>query len=157
MPVWPICFCSCWPMPAAAPMRLPAARTPMSFMVTPPSARAARAASDARSTGSSSGYLPNFVMLMPRIQMSSLDMSCPLVRRLEAVVDCLGAGGVGADGERGQTDLHPERDVIGVGRGVDDRAPHAGAVAVDDGRDVRVGAGDEGRDDRERPHLAVGR
>ena len=44
----------------------------MSFIVTPPSARAPMAASAARSTMSLSGCLPNFVMWMPRIQMSSL-------------------------------------------------------------------------------------
>ncbi len=59
-------------MPALALIRLPAARMPMSFMVTPPSASAARAASAARSTVSWSGCLPNLVMLIPRIQMSSL-------------------------------------------------------------------------------------
>ena len=52
-------------------MRLPAATTPMSCMVTPPSARAPRAASAARSTVSLSGCLPNLVMVIPRIQMSS--------------------------------------------------------------------------------------
>jgi hypothetical protein len=46
----------------------------MSRIVTPPSARAAIAASAARSTVSLSGCLPNFVILMPRIQMSSLAM-----------------------------------------------------------------------------------
>ena len=44
----------------------------MSDIVTPASARAASTASDARSTTSLSGYLPNFVMWIPRIQMSSL-------------------------------------------------------------------------------------
>ena len=43
----------------------------MSFIVTPPSASAAMAASAARSTVSLSGCLPNLVMLIPRIQMSS--------------------------------------------------------------------------------------
>jgi hypothetical protein len=62
MPVWPICFCSAWPIPRPPPIRLPAASTPMSFIVTPPSARAACAASAARSTVSSSGCFPNFVM-----------------------------------------------------------------------------------------------
>ena len=44
----------------------------MSFIVTPPSASAASAASDARSTVSLSGCLPNLVILIPRIQTSSL-------------------------------------------------------------------------------------
>jgi hypothetical protein len=82
-------------------------------------------------------------MLMPRI-------------RLEAVVDGLGAGGVGADRVRGEADLHAERDVLGVGLGVDDVAPHAGAVAVDDGRNVGGHARHEGRDDREGSDLAFG-
>ena len=44
----------------------------MSFIVTPPSASAPIAASAARSTVSLSGCLPNLVMWIPRIQMSSL-------------------------------------------------------------------------------------
>src|SRR6056297_732476 len=71
MPVWPTCFWICWPMPPD-PIRLPAASTPMSAMVTPPSASAAMTASEARSTTSRSVCLPNLVMLIPRIQMSSL-------------------------------------------------------------------------------------
>ena len=71
MPVWPICFCSAWPMPPG-PTRQPAARMPMSFIVTPPSASAASAASAARSTWSLSGCLPNLVILIPRIQTLSL-------------------------------------------------------------------------------------
>ena len=74
MPVWPTCFWICWPMPPE-PIRLPAAMTPMSAMVTPPSASAAITASDARSTTSWSVCLPNLVMLIPRIQMSSLTVS----------------------------------------------------------------------------------
>ena len=51
----------------------------MSFIDTPPSARAPRMASAARSTMSLSGCLPNFVMWIPRIQISSLAlMSAPL-------------------------------------------------------------------------------
>ena len=71
MPVWPICFCSCWPMPAPAAIRFPAASTPMSFMLTPASARAFIEASEARSIVSLSGCLPNFVIEIPRIQTSS--------------------------------------------------------------------------------------
>ena len=56
----------------SGPTRLPAARMPMSPMVTPASASAAMAASAPRSMTSLSGCLPNFVMLMPRMQMSSL-------------------------------------------------------------------------------------
>ena len=54
MPVWPICFWTCWPMPPWANMQ-PAASTPMSWMVTPPSASAFIDASDARSMTSFSG------------------------------------------------------------------------------------------------------
>ncbi len=73
MPVWPICFWSDWPTPP--PMRLPAARMPMSFIDTPASFSAASEAWDARSTVSSSGCFPNFVMLIPRIQTSSVAMA----------------------------------------------------------------------------------
>ena len=85
MPVWPSCFCSCWPMPALACIRLPAAMTPMSFMVTPPSARAPRTASEARSTRSWSGCLPNLVMWIPRIHRSSDAMVSSLSVVLPAV------------------------------------------------------------------------
>src|SRR5262245_29118450 len=125
MPVWPICFCSCWPMPALAAMRLPAARTPMSFIVTPPSARAASAASAARSTVSLSGRLPNLVMLMPRIQTSSA--IAVGLQGCEPEADGLGAGAVGADRERGELDLHAQAHVLGVGLDADHVAPHAGA------------------------------
>ena len=60
-PVWPICFCSCWPNPPP-PIRLPAPITPMSFIDTPASLRAACTASAARSTVSLSGCFPNLVM-----------------------------------------------------------------------------------------------
>src|SRR5690606_10866274 len=132
MPVWPICFCSCWPMPAAASIRLPAASTPMSRIVTPASARAASAASDARSTASLSGCLPNLVMVIPRIQMSSAMVGPSVLDGLEAEADGLGAVVVGADHIGGQPHLHPELHVLGVGFGVDHVAPHAGPVAVDD-------------------------
>src|SRR5688500_130280 len=157
MPVWPICFCSCWPMPAEAFIRLPAASTPTSFTVTPPSASAPSAASEARSTMSLSACLPNLVIVMPRIHMSSEAMFFSYSGRLEPEADGLGAFSVGADRERRELHLHAEGDVLGVGRGVDDVGPHAGAVAVDDRRDERYGHARRGhRHDRERPHLALG-
>ena len=52
----------------------------MSSMVTPASASAPVAASAARSTMSLSGCLPNFVMWIPRIQMSSLALMCCSLR-----------------------------------------------------------------------------
>src|SRR5687768_16864080 len=128
MPVWPICFCSIWPIGAPAPMRLPAARMPTSFTDTWASARAAIAASAARSTVSRSGCLPNLVMWIPRIQMSSVAMSVALpvaalaaatraaVDRLEAEPDRLRARRVGAHRHRGEADLHAEAHVLGVGR-----------------------------------------
>src|SRR3954470_13743262 len=122
MPVWPTCFCSAWPMPRPAPMRLPAAITPMSFIAAPPSASAASVASAARSTVSRSGYLPNFVMWIPRIQTSSLAIAgllVLLVDRLEAEADGIGAGAVLTDHVGGQLHLHPELHVLGVGLGVD--------------------------------------
>src|SRR5688572_1623195 len=135
MPVWPICFCSCWPMPPE-PMRLPAASTPMSFMVTPPSFSAARAASAPRSTMSLSGYLPNFVMWMPRMKMSSA-IGFSLRDRPEAESHGLGAFGIGADDVGGELHLHAERDVLVVGLDVEDVASDARPVAVDDGGDER--------------------
>src|SRR5205823_1079339 len=157
MPVWPICFCSCWPMPPLAAMRLPAASTPICFMVTPPSFNAPSAASDARSTMSLSGYLPNFVMWIPRIQTLSAMSRSPL-DRFEAEADGFDAVVVGADWIRRELDLHAQVHVIGIGVGVDDVAPHARAVAVDDrGHERNRDAGRGQRHDRERAHLAFGR
>src|SRR5918997_5042541 len=156
MPVCPICFWSCWPIPALAPMRLPAASTPICCMVTPPSASAPMAASEARSTGSLSGCFPNLVIVIPRIQTSSAmwRFSCS-GEGLEAVADGLGARFVGADGGGGEPDLHPELDVLGVGLDVHEVAPHARPVAVDDRSHEghRHAGGGEGHDG-ERAHLA---
>src|ERR687891_434403 len=91
MPVWPTCFWICWPMPPGPPMRLPAANTPMSRIVTPPSASAPIAASAARSTVSLSGCLPNLVMWIPRIQTSSFAMSLRLSALDGLDVDHVGA------------------------------------------------------------------
>ena len=55
MPVWPICFCTCWPMPELAWNRVPHDRMSMSEMVTPPSSSAPKAAVVAKSTASWSG------------------------------------------------------------------------------------------------------
>src|SRR5882724_2862682 len=159
MPVWPMAFWSCWPS-APPPNRLPAARIPMSFMVTPASPSAPSAASAASSTVVWSGCLPNFVMWIPRIQTSPLLMSMPpraralRSRRFEAEADGLGASAVGADGERRQANLHAELHMLGVGGRVHDVGAHAGAVAVDHRRDERHrDAGRGQRDDRERAHL----
>src|SRR5579871_2863939 len=109
-------------------------------MVTPPSASALSAASDARSTTSLSGCFPNLVMWMPRIQTSSA-MACSSRSggRFETEPDGLGAGLVGADGERGEADLHARLHVLGVGLDVHDVGPDAGAVAVHDAGDERHG------------------
>src|SRR5579883_626023 len=162
MPVCPICFWSCWPIPAAAAMRFPAARTPMSLMVTWASERAPRAASAARSTVSLSGCFPNLVMWIPRIQTSSLTCRSSLPaprrsrldrwasgRRLEAKPDGLGPLRVRPHGERGQPHLHPEFHVLGVRLDVDDVRPDARAPAVHDtgderNRDPRRGERDDG-------------
>src|ERR1700751_3483652 len=106
-------------MPPAAPIRLPAAMTPTSFMVTPPSFSGAIAASAARSTVSWSGCFPNLVMWMPRIQMSSLAMSVTF-HWFEAEADGLGPLVVGPQPVRGQADLHARVDVLGVRRHVDE-------------------------------------
>src|SRR5215210_2909174 len=111
MPVWPICFWSVWPMLPGPPMRLPAARMPMSRIVTPPSARAPIAASLARSMVSLWGCLPNLVMWIPRIQMSSAAIARSF-DRFETEPDCFGAGAIGADHLGCEPDLHADVDVI---------------------------------------------
>src|SRR5712672_1817079 len=101
----------------------------MSDMVRPASESAPVAASAARSTVSRSGCLPNLVIRMPRIQISSLALivAAPSSvgdswsgRRLEAEADRLGALGVGADRVGGQAHLHPVADVLGIGLDVDE-------------------------------------
>src|SRR5262245_6697631 len=141
MPVWPICFCSIWPMPADAFIRLPAASTPMSLMPTPASRSAPCAASKARSTVSLSGCFPNFVMVIPSIQ-ASLAISRVLLSRLGGLVaeaDGRGAFGVSADRERHQPYLHAQCHMLGVGRRVHDTGRHARATAVDNPGDERDG------------------
>src|SRR5258706_1559213 len=162
MPVWPTCF---WISCAIAPrpIRLPAAITPMSFIDTPPSASAPSVASVARPSTSLSWCLPNWVILMPRIQTSSRAMGGFLSKegsadRLEAEVDRLGAFGVRADRECREPDFHAELHVLGVGRHVDEVGAHARALAVDDGGHERHrDAGGRERDDRERAQLALTR
>src|SRR6516165_8955608 len=126
MPVWPICFCSCWPRPPP-PIRLPAASTCISFIDTPPSASAPRAASAARSTVSLSGCLPNLVIEMPRIHTSS---DTGRLQWLEAEADGLGAFTVGRDREDRQPHLHPQPDVLRIRLHVHEVRPHARASAV---------------------------
>src|SRR6188472_1718567 len=117
-------------MPAPADMRLPAARMPMSWIVTPASASAASAASEARSIVSLSGCLPNLVILIPRIHTSSA-MSGHL-QRLEPEADGLGSGRIGSDGKGREPHLQAQLHVLGVGLDVDDVALHGGAAAVDE-------------------------
>src|SRR6476646_7443937 len=112
------------------PMRLPAARMPMSRMVTPPSASAPIAASLARSMVSRSGCLPNLVMWIPRIQMSSAAIACSF-QRFETEPDRIGAGAVRADDLRCEPDLHADVHVIGVGLDVHDVGANARSLAVD--------------------------
>src|SRR6478672_220571 len=143
-------------MPAPADMRLPAARMPMSWIVTPASASAASAASEARSIVSLSGCLPNFVILIPRIHTSSA-MSAHL-QGLEAEADGLGTRRIGSDRERREPDLHAQLHVLGIGLDVDDVAPHRGAAAVDQaGHEGHRHAGSGEGYDRERAQLALGR
>src|SRR5579883_3369660 len=155
MPVWPICF---WrACPDAPPIRQPKPRTPMSRIVTPPSAIAPMAASAAKSIVSLSGCLPNLVMWIPRIQTSSLAMSIAL-HRLVSVTDRLGPILVRSHDVGRQAHLHAGPDVLGVGRHIDDIGADARPAAVDHAgheghRDPRRGVGD----DREGPQLALGR
>src|ERR1700712_3292772 len=168
IPVWPICFWSCCPISAFAAIRFPAASTPISAMLTPASASAPVAAWAARSTVSRSGCLPNLVMRMPSIQISSLALigiapsstgDDRSFGGLEAEANRFGALGVGADGVGGEPNLHAIADVLGIRLDVDEVGPHPGTVrAVDHGsnergRDPRRGEGD----DRERAHGALGR
>src|SRR4029079_3271054 len=131
-------------MPAPADMRLPAARMPMSWIVTPASASAASAASEARSIVSLSGCLPNLVILIPRIHTSSA-MSGHL-QGLEPEADGLGTGRIGSDGKGREPDLHAQLHVLGVGLDVDDVAPYGGAAAVDESG--HEGDGDAGSGER---------
>src|SRR5688500_10249214 len=100
---------------------------PMSFIVTPPSLRAPCTASAARSTVSLSGCLPNLVMWMPSIQMSSLALIVLLrlsvlsvVGRFEPEADGFLAVIVLTQRVRRQADLHVRRDVVGIRLHVDD-------------------------------------
>src|SRR5205807_6227984 len=150
IPVWPICFCSCWPIPAKAAIRLPAASTPISFIDAPPSRSAPMAASAARSTVSLSACLPNLVMWIPRIQTSPLAICRPpcSAQRFEPEADGLHAGVIGSQRVGSQLHLHSQPDVLGVGRDVDQVGPHARPVAVDEGGNERDGdaGGGEGDD-----------
>src|SRR3954453_10828950 len=97
------------------PIRLPAASTPICLIETPPSFSAPSAASAARSTVSLSGYLPNLVMWIPRIQTLSA-ISSPLGSdRFEAEADSFGAVVVSADRVRRELHLHAEVNVIRIG------------------------------------------
>src|ERR1700729_2766585 len=143
MPVCPSCFCTTCPMGSAPPMRLPAPMMPMSFMVTPPSARAPWTACDARSVVSRSGRFPNLVMWMPRTHTSSdADAMCLTSQGFETAADCHGAVVVGAHPLGSQACLPAQRGVLGIGGHVDEIGLHARAAAVDDGG--HVGHGDAG-------------
>src|SRR4029079_7484870 len=155
IPVWPICFCNVWPMLPGPPIKLPAARMPMSRIVTPPSASAPIAASLARSIVSLSGCLPNLVMWIPRIQMSSAAIACSFLHWFESEPDRIGAGTVGTDHLGRQPDLHSDVNVFGVGLDVDDVGAHARSLAVDQAGDVRDrDPGRRERHDREGAQLA---
>src|SRR6478609_3040795 len=158
MPVWPICFCSCCPIPPAAPMRLPAASTPMSRIDTPPSANAAIAASDARSTVSLSGCMPNFVIWIPRIQTSSPAITSPLSDGFEPEPNRLDTLTINTHRLRCQLDLHPERHVLRIGLHVDHVASHTGTATIHQcGHERHRHPGRGKRHDRERSQLALGR
>src|SRR6516165_3956076 len=102
----------------------------MSLIDTWASPSAFMAASAARSTVSRSGCLPNLVMWMPRIQMSSLAMSVTF-HRFEAEADGFGALIVSPHHIRRQADFHSRVHMLGVGSHVDDVAADARPVAVD--------------------------
>src|SRR4051812_20195905 len=170
IPVCPTCFCNCWPMPPR-PIRLPAANTPMSPIETPASPSAPLIASAPRSTTSLSKCLPNLVMWIPRIQMSSLALIALFLStlsgdssawvsagRFESEVDRIDAMIVRAGREGREPQLHAQRHVLGIRRAVDDVAADAGAVAVDNTGDERhFDTWSRKRDDRERTQLALRR
>src|SRR5437588_248397 len=151
-------------MPALAAIKFPAAMTPMSAIVTPASARAPVAASAARSTVSLSACLPNLVIWIPRIQMSSLALIGLLLSLcgssghwFEAEADRLGSCRVAADRKCRQPHFHAVADVLGIRIDVDQIGADLGAVAVDDGG--HEWSGDAGRGeghDGERPNRALG-
>ena len=146
---------------AAAPIRLPAARMPMSLHRHAAVGEGAPcAASAARSTVSLSGCLPNLVMWIPRIQIvvARCSSSAVLARRsesvgrLEAEADGLGAVVVGAERVRRQATFMPSRHVLGVGLDVD-RCCRARCVPSQSTTADTNGTGMPGRgerDDRER-------
>src|SRR5687767_9703407 len=120
MPVWPICFWMRWPTMPLASYSDPTAITSMSWIVTPPSSRASRAAPAPRSIRSLSSYRRNGVIDAPRIQMSSLTCSLLSSSRDEAERDGLGPLVVGAGGERRQPHRHAELQALGIGLHLDD-------------------------------------
>src|SRR5271165_1805784 len=123
-------------MPAGPPVTLPAAKTWMSRTDTPPSASAPRAASDARSTRSLPGCLPNFVMWAPRIHTVSgitrlLFWRLGRLGRLEAEADRFDALVIRSHAECAQPDRHAEPQPLRIGFHVDEVRADAGAVHVD--------------------------
>src|SRR5947209_7396837 len=156
MPVWPIWRWSRWPIPALASARQPAASTSMSWIVTPPSSIAPRAASQPRSTTSLSRYRWNFVMDVPRIQTSSA-IGLSSLRRSVAEGDRFGSVVVCAGDVRRQRHRHAGLDVVRGGLDLDDVRLHlAAAVQVDDSGHERGGdAGCSPVHDREAADHAV--
>ena len=91
---------------------------------------------------------------MPRLQMSSAALGCPF-QWFEPETDGLGAFYVHADHVGGQADLHPEANVLGVRRHIDQVGPHARPAAVDHGgHEGDRDPGGSQRHDAEGPHLA---
>ena len=146
-------------MPAPAAMRLPAASTPMSFMVTPAVGQGAE--------GGLGGQVDR-VLVGVLAELGHVDPEDPDVVACHRQSGLLRAASkpkptasVPAPsvpiGNVVSRTFMPELHVLGVGLDVDDVAPHAGAVAVDDrGHERHRDAGRGERHDGEGPHLALG-
>src|SRR5215211_3999577 len=128
MPVWPICFCTCWPKVYGSNW-LPTAMTCTSRMVRPASSRAPRLASAARSRASRSRWRRKGVIAVPMIHTSSLIAVSPLGRVVGvAERDRLGSVVVGAGPVGDHPDRHVEVDGGGFRGHVDEVGLHEGTV-----------------------------
>ena len=165
MPVWPICFCSCWPMPALAAIRLPAADDAHVLHGHPAVGQRAEGRLGGQVDGvqvrvlAELGHVdaedPHLVWRSLLMLVSSLTLS----GGLEPEPDRLGAVGVGADRTTWRAGpscpTSPARDrastLIRLARTL---VPPQSTTAATYGTGIPGAAND---DDGERPHLALGR
>ena len=112
IPVCPICFCNCWPIPAPAFIRFPTPSTPTSEREIPASFSASRLASAARSTTSLSGCLPNLVILDPIIQIVSDPIFSSYLYWFKAESYCFRTFTIFSHRIRHQLNLHPQSHIF---------------------------------------------